>query len=406
MLTLNNVEVIYDNVILVLKGVSLEVRDGTITTLLGANGAGKSTTLKAISGVLRTERGEVTKGSIELNGERIDRVAPYDMVKRGVAQVFEGRRVFEHLTTEENLTVGAHIQSDRARVASGIERVYQYFPRLKERGRCRPVTFRAASSRCWSRPRVDVRPRHILLDEPSLGLAPMLVEGSSEIVGLVAAALTVLLVRNATPCPRHRPTAMSWKRAHRARRPRGFAPRQRRHQGFLGSPVGARRRTGTAKLQAPEALAELAISQREEAHATDDARRIDGPCGPSSPACASAPRSPPCISVWAGARRQRGRGRRATWRPIRVNSRFKPGRWRCKAQTNLADQICDATGGPCAYLGRDMKAVHTGMGITETEWNATVEDLVKSLTKFKVPAKEQQELLAILGPMKKDIVGQ
>src|SRR5436853_7815222 len=135
MLSLNNVEVIYDGVILVLKGVSLEVRDAGITTLLGANGAGKTTTLKAVSGLLRTERGEVTKGHIELAGQRIDRLPAYEVVRRGVVQVFEGRRVFEHLTTEENLIAGAHIQSDRQLVASGIERVYQYFPRLKER-RC------------------------------------------------------------------------------------------------------------------------------------------------------------------------------------------------------------------------------------------------------------------------------
>src|SRR5262249_22135165 len=132
MLSLNNIEVIYDGVILVLKGGSLEVREGGITTLLGANGAGKTTTLKAISGLLRTERGEVTKGSIELAGQRIDRLAPYDVVRRGVVQVFEGRRVFEHLTTEENLVAGAHIQTDRSQVATGVERVYQYFPRLKE----------------------------------------------------------------------------------------------------------------------------------------------------------------------------------------------------------------------------------------------------------------------------------
>src|SRR5882724_12005359 len=133
MLNLNNVEVIYDGVILVLKGVSLEVREAGITTLLGANGAGKTTTLKAVSGVLRTERGEVTKGHIELAGQRIDRLPPYEVVRRGVVQVFEGRRVFEHLTTEENLVVGAHIQPDRQRVSSGIERVFEYFPRLKER---------------------------------------------------------------------------------------------------------------------------------------------------------------------------------------------------------------------------------------------------------------------------------
>src|SRR5262249_22194048 len=133
MLNLNNIEVIYDGVILVLKGVSLELREGGITTLLGANGAGKTTTLKAVSGLLRTERGEVTKGSIEPRGERIDRLQPYEVVQRGIVQVFEGRRVFEHLTTEENLVAGAHIQSDGRRVAEGIERVYQYFPRLKER---------------------------------------------------------------------------------------------------------------------------------------------------------------------------------------------------------------------------------------------------------------------------------
>jgi len=197
MLTLNNVEVIYDNVILVLKGVSLEVRDGGITTLLGANGAGKTTTLKAISGVLRTERGEVTKGSIELNGERIDRVAPYDMVKRGVAQVFEGRRVFEHLTTEENLTVGAHIQPDRARVASGIERVYQYFPRLKERRSVESGYLSGGEQQMLVIGRALMSdPRVVLLDEPSLGLAPMLVEEIFEIVARLnrEEQLTVLLV--------------------------------------------------------------------------------------------------------------------------------------------------------------------------------------------------------------------
>src|SRR5580698_1543524 len=116
MLALNNIEVVYDGVILVLKGVSLSAEEGRITTVLGANGAGKTTTLKAISGLLRTERGEVTKGSVELDGERLDRLQPFDVVKRGIAQVFEGRRVFENLTVEENLVAGAHSQREAAAV--------------------------------------------------------------------------------------------------------------------------------------------------------------------------------------------------------------------------------------------------------------------------------------------------
>src|SRR6266487_4501178 len=127
MLTLNNVEVIYDGVILVLKGVSLEVRDGGITTLLGANGAGKTTTLKAISGVLRTERGQVTKGSITFDDKRIDGMRPFDVTRIGISQVFEGRRVFEHLSTEENLIAGGHVQREARKIKSGIERVYSYF---------------------------------------------------------------------------------------------------------------------------------------------------------------------------------------------------------------------------------------------------------------------------------------
>src|SRR5215467_9011502 len=197
MLSLNNIEVIYDGVILVLKGVSLEVREGGITTLLGANGAGKTTTLKAISGLLRTERGEVTKGSIELAGQRLDRLRPYEVVKRGVVQVFEGRRVFEHLTTEENLVAGAHIERDRQRVADGIERVYQYFPRLKERRTVQSGYLSGGEQQMLAIGRALMsHPRVVLLDEPSLGLAPMLVE---EIFGIVQRLnqqekLTVLLV--------------------------------------------------------------------------------------------------------------------------------------------------------------------------------------------------------------------
>src|SRR6476660_1355226 len=133
MLALNNIEVVYDGVILVLRGVSLNAEEGHITTLLGANGAGKTTTLKAISGLLHTERGEVTKGSVELDGARLDRLLPFDVVKRGVVQVFEGRRVFENLTVDENLIAGAHSRSNSADVKAGIERVYASFPVLKDR---------------------------------------------------------------------------------------------------------------------------------------------------------------------------------------------------------------------------------------------------------------------------------
>src|SRR6202007_417475 len=129
MRSLNNIEVIYDGVILVLKGVSLEVREGGITTLLGANGAGKSTTLKAISGLLRTERGDVTKGSIEFDGQPIDRLAPDASVRRAIVQVMEGRHVFDHLTVEENLLTGAYTRRDGAATRRDLELVYSYFPR-------------------------------------------------------------------------------------------------------------------------------------------------------------------------------------------------------------------------------------------------------------------------------------
>ena len=202
MLTLNNIEVIYDGVILVLKGVSLNAREGGITTLLGANGAGKTTTLKAISGLLRSERGDVTKGSIEFKIERIDRLPPHAVVRHGIVQVFEGRRVFEHLTTEENLIAGAHIQKDRQRVAAGIERVYGYFPRLKERRGVQAGYLSGGEQQMLVIGRALMADPHVmLLDEPSLGLAPMLVE---EIFGIVQQLnrqekLTVLLVeQNAT----------------------------------------------------------------------------------------------------------------------------------------------------------------------------------------------------------------
>jgi branched-chain amino acid transport system ATP-binding protein len=202
MLVLNNIEVIYDSVILVLKGVSVTVREGGITTLLGANGAGKTTTLKAISGLLRSERGEVTKGSVEFSGERIDGRPPHDIVRRGIVQVFEGRRVFEHLTTEENLIAGAHIQTSRQRVQEGIERVYAYFPPLKERRTVQAGYLSGGEQQMLVIGRALMsHPRVMLLDEPSLGLAPMLVEEIFEIVQRLnrEERLTVLLVeQNAT----------------------------------------------------------------------------------------------------------------------------------------------------------------------------------------------------------------
>jgi branched-chain amino acid transport system ATP-binding protein len=183
MLSINNIEVVYDSVILVLRGVSLEVRPGAIVTLLGANGAGKTTTLKSISGLLQTERGEVTKGSITFNGKRVDGLRPYDVTQLGIAQVFEGRRVFEHLTTEENLIAGAHTQPQLKKLRDGIERVYSYFPQLKERRRQQSGYLSGGEQQMLAIGRALMsEPSVILLDEPSLGLAPMLVE---EIFGIV-----------------------------------------------------------------------------------------------------------------------------------------------------------------------------------------------------------------------------
>ena len=185
LLTVNNIEVIYDRVILVLKGVSLEVPEGGVVALLGANGAGKTTTLKAISNLLRAERGEVTKGSIIFDGERVEDLTPNDVVKKGVVQVMEGRHCFEHLSIEENLLTGAYTREDgRSSVLEDLEKVYGYFPRLKERRHAQAgYTSGGEQQMCAIGRALMSRPRMMLLDEPSMGLAPQLVE---EIFGIVA----------------------------------------------------------------------------------------------------------------------------------------------------------------------------------------------------------------------------
>ncbi|MEM7170491.1 MAG: ABC transporter ATP-binding protein [Pseudomonadota bacterium] len=179
LLAVNNIEVIYDHVILVLKGVSLEVPEGGVIALLGANGAGKTTTLKAISNLLRAERGEVTKGTIEFEGDRVDRLTANDLVRRGVIQVMEGRHCFEHLTVEDNLLTGAYTRRDgRGAIAQDLEMVYNYFPRLKDRRTSLAgYTSGGEQQMCAIGRALMSRPRMILLDEPSMGLAPQLVEG-------------------------------------------------------------------------------------------------------------------------------------------------------------------------------------------------------------------------------------
>ena len=178
LLSVNNIEVIYDHVILVLKGVSLEVPEQGIVALLGANGAGKSTTLKAISTLLRAERGDITKGSIEFEGNRIDKLSSAELVKRGVIQVMEGRHCFEHLTVEENLLTGAYTRRDGgAAIQRDLELVYSYFPRLQSRRRAQAGYTSGGEQQMVAIGRALMsRPKMILLDEPSMGLAPQLVE--------------------------------------------------------------------------------------------------------------------------------------------------------------------------------------------------------------------------------------
>jgi branched-chain amino acid transport system ATP-binding protein len=183
-LSINNIEVIYDHVILVLKGVSLQVPKGKIVALLGGNGAGKSTTLKAVSTLLKGERGEVTKGSIEFQGKRVDGLTPNDLVKMGMIQVMEGRHCFAHLTVEDNLLTGAYTRSlSRAALAAELERVYHYFPRLKTRRTSLAGYTSGGEQQMTAIGRaLMAKPSTILLDEPSMGLAPQIVQEIFEIV--------------------------------------------------------------------------------------------------------------------------------------------------------------------------------------------------------------------------------
>ncbi|MBI4288165.1 MAG: ABC transporter ATP-binding protein [Chloroflexi bacterium] len=197
MLKLNNIEVIYSQVILVLKGVSLEVNEGQIVALLGANGAGKTTTLKAISGLLKTEDGEVTDGNIEFNGVRVDRKNPEEIVRMGVVQIMEGRRVFEHLTVEENLLTGAYVRGDRAGIKKDLDMVYTYFPKLKDLRHQTSGYLSGGEQQMMVMGRALMgRPKVMLLDEPSLGLAPFLVKEIFDIVKRINAEekTSILLV--------------------------------------------------------------------------------------------------------------------------------------------------------------------------------------------------------------------
>ena len=183
-LSINNIEVIYDHVILVLKGVSLEVPEGRIVALLGANGAGKSTTLKSISNLLAAERGDVTKGTIEFKGKRVDKLTTNDLVRMGVCQVMEGRHCFQHLTVEENLLTGAFTRKvSRGELAAALERVYHYFPRLKQRRTSQSGYTSGGEQQMTAVGRaLMAQPSMILLDEPSMGLAPQIVDEIFQIV--------------------------------------------------------------------------------------------------------------------------------------------------------------------------------------------------------------------------------
>lgn len=197
MLKVNNIEVVYMNVIQVLRGVSLTVADGQIVALLGANGGGKTTTLKAISGMLKTEEGKVTEGSIEFDGQRIDRLGPEDIAVLGISQAMEGRRVLEHLSAEENLLVGAYRRKDRRGVKQDLEMVFSYFPPVARLRRRMSGYLSGGEQQMLVIGRaLMARPRLMLMDEPSLGLAPILVQEIYEIIRRISAEqnMAILLV--------------------------------------------------------------------------------------------------------------------------------------------------------------------------------------------------------------------
>ncbi|HUU81041.1 MAG TPA: ABC transporter ATP-binding protein [Acidobacteriota bacterium] len=197
MLEVNNIEVVYMNVIRVLRGVSLTVADGQIVALLGANGGGKTTTLKAISGMLKTEEGEVTDGSIDFDGKRIDRMGPEDIAVLGISQAMEGRRVLEHLSVEENLLVGAYCRKDRQGVKRDLEMVFDYFPPIKRLRRRMSGYLSGGEQQMLVIGRaLMARPKLMLLDEPSLGLAPLMVQEIYEIIRRINTdqKMTILLV--------------------------------------------------------------------------------------------------------------------------------------------------------------------------------------------------------------------
>ena len=244
-----NIEVVYNSVALVLKGVSLSLRQGGIVALLGANGAGKTTTLKAISNLLRAERGEVTKGEIRFKGERVDRSSPNELVRRGAIQVMEGRHCFGHLTIEENLLTGAFTRRDgRAAIARDLERIYQYFPKLKQRRAALAGYVSGGEQQMCALGRAMMaKPEMILLDEPSMGLAPQVVEEIFEIVkGSQRARESLLPARRAeysSGAALRRIRLHPRKRPRRARRRGERAARQRGRARVLPRRRGADRRS-------------------------------------------------------------------------------------------------------------------------------------------------------------------